>query len=826
MAMSLLGRCRWDWQARELHGPSGALRLTKLETDLLEYLLQRTGEVVEREALLRDVWNYAPTVQSRAVANTVARLRRKLGEDGDCIVTVYGRGFRLDVPDDGDLIGRRALITAIRSVLDEERWVCLYGVGGVGKTALARRIAGDPDVVWVDVAHRTTRTELVSAVGQALGLDRAGLSVPAVRKALSERDACRVVVDRAEHLDDDVATALEDWHQLEGVHILMTSRRLRFGMPGVRVDPLTREAAQRLFVLRAESVQPEEALSDELVGAVVGAVDGLPLAVELAAARLRILRLPDLVDRLTRDLAILGGGERSLHAVLEGSWALLSEAEQATLSAAALFPGPFQLDELMPVVGLPEVELLDAMDELVRSALVVEARPDFRLLDVVRTVMQPRASEESVGRFVACAVERAAEAYRLVYAEPEGIAARLKRQAPQFAVAFEHTDDVGQRVQLAITIRSHDVMFGHVSRHLGLLHTVGLDDLPPPLALDVLSVRNAAMSGSDLGAWLASCEGALVLAHDVGDPSRVVDAWTRQVFALSAVRNRLEALQSGEQLLAYAQAHATPDHVIGLVHLMLAEMVVPTSAAAVAHLEKAVTTLAIRPDLQSRAMCGLARALCVLGEPKQAEGHARSALRLADSVQNLAASLDARVWVGRSLAEQGRYRDAVTLAADALTEARQYGTVGSELRLVLLCFDAERDDTVAREGLDRLAARAEEVGDGVVLSQALVGAAFRRHRAGAVAAACEGYSDGAARAGSRMHGLRSIAHLWLQLAEMELGRRNALELPAETDEQADLAWRTADRWLQQGPALEPQGVLPWLVRRTVELVQRVAPPTA
>lgn len=821
MAKSVLGQWRWDAQARELHGRAGVVRLTRLETDLLEYLLVRAGRVVETQALLRDVWHYAPKVQSRAVAHTVARLRRKLGTDGDRIVTEYGLGYRLEVPDEGEVIGRRHVLALVRAALSQHQWVCLYGIGGVGKTTLARTIALEGDVVWVDVGHRTTQSELVAAVGHALGVDRSGVSIPTVRKALADRDGCRLVLDGAEHLSEDVAQALQDWRRVKGLDVVVTSRRLRFDMPAVLVEPLDVDAAVRLFTMRADSVQPAEVLPDALVRTVVEAVDGLPLAVELAAARLRILQLPDLVTRLQRDLAILGGGERSLHAVLEGSWALLSPSDQATLAAAALFPGPFQLDDLMPVVGLPEVVLLDAVDTLTKSALVVEVRPDFRLLDVVRTTMAERASDDAIQRFVARAVARAADAYQLVYEEPYGIAERLRREAPQFAAAFAHTEEVAARVQLAITIRSHDVMFGHAPRHSELLGSVDVSLLPDALALDVLSARNTGLAGGDRDAWLASCEAALARARVLADPGRVIDAWTRWVHVVAAVRSREEAATEGEDLLAFASEHAAPDHVVGLVHLMLGEKVATTSAAAVGHLREAVRALEIRPDLQARAMCGLSRARCAMCQPKAAQEHAEAALVLAERVQNLRAALSARLWIARSLAEQGRYRDAVAMARDALDEARRYGSVAVELRLALVVLDAELDDHVALEGLEALVRRAEAVADMIIVVQAHMAAAFRQHRLGRTAEALRGYSRGADRAGPHMGGLASIALLWRQLAEMELGQRDTLSPSGHSDEQAVMAWRVAAGLTQPGDLEEPKGTLPWLVRRTAELARRV-----
>ena len=408
-----IGTWLWHPEARELRDGAGVVRLTALEAQLLDYLYARAGRTVRTDELLREVWGYAPGVRSRAVPHTVTRLRRKLGDDSERLVNVYGQGYRLDLPDEGDLIGRRALLQNLQDELDRHRRLALYGVGGVGKTRLARAVAKQRTHIWLDVAGTSNGDQLRARLGEALGLPPGARSAAEVHRALRDQRDTLVVIDAAETLDRNAHQSVARWlDSAAEVQILTTTRVLQWDEVGLAVPPLDDDAAARLFMVRAQAAQPRDTMASSDVQELVAAVGALPLAIELAAARLRVLALPDLLVHLRRDLAVLGGQGRGLVAVLEGAWARLSGVEQRALGVASCLGGHFRPDELCGAARLDPIESLEALDALVRSALVVGDRPDFRVLDVVRSFVASRVDDEVTADFVHWAVERGSRTVR------------------------------------------------------------------------------------------------------------------------------------------------------------------------------------------------------------------------------------------------------------------------------------------------------------------------------------------------------------------------------------------------------------------------------
>ena len=304
-------------------------------------------------------------------------------------------------------VGREHMQKEVLDALKRERLVTLTGAGGCGKSRLAveavRRLDSFGGGVWfVDLSPVHDPADVPKRVAAALGIPPATDVEASVREFLSG-EASLVILDNCEHQVDAVARLSQDLLQhCRSVRLVATSRE-PLGIPGegvVRVPSLTDEEAAQLFADRARAASPGFALDEhaqEAVTEICRRLDGIPLAIELAAARTSALGIADLMSGLEdRFMLLTSGGrtalsrQRTLEASVDWSYDLLTDEERSLLRALSVFVDTFSLDAVKAVTG--DDRAVDSLSSLVAKSLVQPVEvlwlPRYRLLDTIRHYAQ------------------------------------------------------------------------------------------------------------------------------------------------------------------------------------------------------------------------------------------------------------------------------------------------------------------------------------------------------------------------------------------------------------------------------------------------------
>lgn len=307
-------------------------------------------------------------------------------------------------------VGRDRETAALRGLLASNRLLTIVGPGGTGKTRLALKLAGElepayPDGAWLcDLAPVADAALVADAVAQALGIAReAPDRLAAAREHLSERmaflvlDNCEHVLTAASAIAADLLSACRD------VRVMATSLA-PLGIIGEAVwslEPLPKEEAVRLFVDRAHASAPSFVLDDTsrtAVEAICDRLDRLPLALELAAPRLRVLTASELADRVTGATAARSGDRHgSLAALAAWGYETLEENERGMFRRLGVFAGWFEHDDAA-AVAVDSAQMTTLLDSLVEKSMVVagrtsEGRARYRLLETLRTFARRRLNE-------------------------------------------------------------------------------------------------------------------------------------------------------------------------------------------------------------------------------------------------------------------------------------------------------------------------------------------------------------------------------------------------------------------------------------------------
>ena len=445
--------CEIDLARRELRvlglpAPIGARAF-----EIIQILVEASGELVTKDALMNQVWPGA-IVNDNALQVHISAVRRALGTNRGMLKTESGRGYRLlgswaaqsrpaapapqiipfpQIPKaEGlatnlpmavtPLVGRSATVPLLCDLVSAYRIVTLTGPGGIGKTALALPVARAlvdqfSDGGWLVELASLAEPELVpSAIASVLDLKLVGSTVSseAVARAIGRRSLL-LVLDNCEHVIDAVAELVETLVRLcPQVTMLTTSREvLRIeGEYVYRVAPLDVPAqdaapdilaagAVELFLARAKALDADYSPNPDelpLVAAVCRHLDGIPLAIEFAAARTATLGLQRVASGLNDRFALLAGGRRTalprhrtLRAALDWSYDLLAEDERLLLRHLAVFSAGFSIDPVAAVtrgIGLDGSAAVAGLAGLIEKSLVAldasETGSRWRLLETIR----------------------------------------------------------------------------------------------------------------------------------------------------------------------------------------------------------------------------------------------------------------------------------------------------------------------------------------------------------------------------------------------------------------------------------------------------------
>ena len=494
-------------------------------------------------------------------------------------------------------IGRERQQAEVKALLGSNRLVTLVGVGGIGKTRLALQAAADvldehPDGVWlVELAPLTDPRLVPQALASVVGVkEEAG---PPVQEALVKFVADRqllLVLDNCEHLVQACAElALRLLQSGPRVKILATSREhlnvtgetihavppLAIPQPERNFMPaeLAQYEATRLFVERAMAAQPAFRLTEQNTAAVADVcqrLDGIPLALELAAARVRALSVEEIAARLTDRFGLLTRGDRTalprqqtLRALIDWSYDLLTERERALLRRLAVFAGGFTLDaaEAVGAGGLVAgADVLDALTRLVEKSLVVP-EPDigrYRLLETMRQYAHERVREagegdETRGRHLRFYTALANEAEQKLQGPEQGAwLARLDPERENLLSAHAWCDHVEGGAQLGLEM-VHDVeLYWSYRGLLTLGQRVTVEALARAGARRPTHARcRALVSAANLSYWMGRysearghAEEALAIARELGGEAR-----------LAGVLRIMGRMAQGQGDLATARAH-------------------------------------------------------------------------------------------------------------------------------------------------------------------------------------------------------------------------------------------------------------------------------
>lgn len=684
----------------------------------MSYLQQRDG-IVPVSDLLRDVWGYAPQARTHTVQTTIQRVRLKIETNPSrpkLLLTIRGRGYQLiadahqgptksagltniDLPAT-TFVGRKSEQTALTSMCERgARFLTLRGGPGVGKTRLAtqwasQRLGAHHDGIWFcDVSEAETSMEFLSALATTFEITQSGdedTTIEALQTMLQCGPNRLWVIDNFEQLDTTAAVLLAKLvQQFPALHVLVTSRR-RLAVEGETVlalSPLSEDEAQDLLLERM-STDAEDRDGPHLQ-AIANLLEGVPLALEMAAAQTRVLSLEGLASRLQNSLSALRldresapGRQQTMAKAVEWSWLLLSSEERKLLTQLSCFQGGWSVEAAEAVLDIqdPLAGLASLLDKSMVHRAYTHSVVRFTMFGCVREFVHARSDPQDTA-----AMERHAD-WAVSYAElwtplvdtKPSAATALDREAKNLMVATRWL--LAQRDRRAVPLLEglwH--VYHRTGRPEGLhdafreaLDTLGLDG--PYLArLHLVLGRLRASLGDARGALVtmncglqvsgttqrveAELQHSMSLAHlDLGD-------------AHSAMRFACQSQQS-------CRDHGWIDleaHTENTVARSLAQL--GRRDEAISHYKRSITLIEQAGNRRAAAQVwtNLGLSLSSMGHLDRAADCHRQAQGLAERFHDRSALYSVLVNLASDAAREGRFEEALQRYKELLEKDRRLG---------------------------------------------------------------------------------------------------------------------------------------------------------
>jgi predicted ATPase/DNA-binding winged helix-turn-helix (wHTH) protein len=616
------GNASLDLSRRRLVLDGKPVKLGARAFDLLAALAQRRERAVSKHELFELVWP-GVVVEENNLQVQISTLRKLLGPDA--IATIPGRGYQFVAPSDCEvpaaprgraanqdagrllgpppaqhepIVGRELEIGEVTDLLHQHALVSIIGAGGIGKTRLALAVAEALDgqyadgICWVELAATNDAAMVPAIIAQALRLSPVAhrSTLDAVVSLLRHKTTL-VVLDNCEHLLDAVAEAVAVLQrECRGVRFLVTSQenlKLHgeqvYRLSGLAVpaagEPVAADAgAVALFVARAQAADPHlrfDAARLATAAAICRALDGIALAIELAAARVPLFGVEGLHQRLSERLRILTGGARmalrrhqTLRAALEWSHSLLTPGEQTVFRRLGVFAGGFSL-ELAQVVAADDAidrwQVVELLGHLIDKSLVVAdsgAVPRYRLLETARAfaLESLAAAGETTGllrRHAQSLTEELAPQHAAYWTLAEAEAERAPRELDNLRAALDWAESLDGDRLLAVALMAVSYRVWHTTGQLleGIERCRRL--LPLPDGIDPQIEANFWLVFGRLG-YLGAREEcfdaagrAAALFGRLGDRSRLADAW----LAYAMIGARRGATDEVQAALAAAEVN-------------------------------------------------------------------------------------------------------------------------------------------------------------------------------------------------------------------------------------------------------------------------------
>jgi predicted ATPase/class 3 adenylate cyclase len=645
-------------------------------------------------------------------------------------------------PATTSLIGRESEVGEIETAVKVHRLVTLTGVGGVGKTRLALEVAARladqfPDGVWVfELAAVTDPASVPDAVAAVLGItQQLGKSMSdSVAAALAGRVRL-LVIDNCEHVLDAAADLIVAiLGQAATVTILATSREglgladeQLWPVPSLDVDAGIDSAAVALFVERARSVAPRFSSApeaDEAVIEICRRLDGIPLAIELAASRMASMTASEVCDRLDQRFRLLVGSRRGLarhqtlrHAVA-WSYDHLADAEKTLLERCSAFAGGFDLQSARAVIGSDDdFATLDLLDMLVRKSLLVADRSSGRTRYSMLETIRQFAEVQLVARGTA-AEARTAHARHFAGREPDILAlwdsprqreayewftAELANLRKAFRWAADHGDlDAGAAIATYVMFLGSAVeSYEPIAWAEELIEPARAVDHPRLATLYVMASQcwmpgrieeavrysdaGQLVIGSGSGAIPYGTEGWLGSAYlFIGQPERWVE-WCRAqlargsdthtltrtclVMALTVAGSAEETMVAANGLVAAAEATRNPYAIsfASFVHGLAFRDADPRGALDVLRRGLVVARDSGNRFNETQLTVALCRLEATCGDPLAALDYIRLAIRRYHDAGNTANMRVAQAELASLFCRLGRHQPAATIAGFAFS---------------------------------------------------------------------------------------------------------------------------------------------------------------